>query len=114
MTYRLLDYGDMIVYAEVSGLRGRPTSGVLGALFDLLGEVSIVESRMALAADGMQVSRGRGKKAFIDVTATVTVTPEGKGNKGLPAGRPDLAALEARLKRPIRIKFKPLEAAPGS
>lgn len=110
ITYRLVDYGDMLLYGEIEGLRGRPTSGVLGALFNFIGEVPIVESRMALAADGLQVSRGRGKKGLIDVTTTVTLYPEGRAEKGLPDGRPDLVALEARLKRKLRLSYKPLPA----
>src|SRR3989304_2367044 len=50
--YRLLDYGDRIWYAEVEGLHGRPTSGVLGALFGLIGEARVLESRSAFAVDG--------------------------------------------------------------
>jgi hypothetical protein len=109
--YRLLDYGDRIVYAEVRGLRGRPTSGVLGALFDLIGEASILETRMAVSPDGFQVSRGRGRKAFFDATVTVTIDPSGRAVKGLPRDRPDLRALEARLKQPLRLVFVPFPEA---
>lgn len=112
ITYRLVDYGDMLLYGEIEGLRGRPTSGVLGALFNLFGEVPIVESRMALSADGLQISRGRGRKGFIDVTTTVTLTPEGRAEKGLPPGRPDLQALEQRLKRKLELAWKPLAPPP--
>jgi hypothetical protein len=111
--YRLLDYGDMVVYAEVSGLRGRPVSGVLGALFHVIGEVPIVENRMAVAADGVQVSRGRGRKGLIDVTTTVTLLPSGRADRGLPPGRPDLVALAARLERPIRLSFVPFPVGPA-
>lgn len=111
ITYRLVDYGDMVLYGEIEGLRGRPTSGVLGALFNLIGEVPIVENRMAVSADGLQISRGRGKKGLIDVTTTVTLYPEGRAEKGLPPNRPDLLALEERLKRKLRLAFKPLATA---
>lgn len=113
ITYRLVDYGDMLLYGEIKGLRGRPTSGVLGALFNFIGEVPIVESRMTLSNDGLQISRGRGKKGFIDVTTTVTLTPEGKAEKGLPPGRTDLQALEERLKRRLELAFKPLAPPPA-
>ena len=108
MSYRLLDFGDMVVYGEVRGLRGRPTSGVLGALFDLVGEVSVVESRMAIAGDGVQISRGRGRKVGVVMWATVTVYPDGRVEKGVPPNRPDLEALEARLERPVPLDFVPL------
>jgi hypothetical protein len=106
--YRLLDFGDRIVYAEISGLRGRPASGVLGALFDLIGEVSILENQMAVSSDGFQVSRGRGRKAFFDATVTVTIDPSGRAAKGVPPERADLRALEDRLRQPLRLVFVPL------
>lgn len=113
ITYRLVDYGDLLLYGEITGLRGRPTSGVLGALFNLIGEVPIVENRMALSADGLQISRGRGKKGLIDVTTTVTLYPDGRAEKGLPPGRADLRALEERLKSKLALSFKPLAAPAG-
>jgi hypothetical protein len=102
--YRLLDFGDRVIFAEIEGLRGRPTSGALGMLFDLLGEAAIVESRMAITSDGLQVSWAEGKKAFMSVAATVTVYPDGRVERGLRPERPDLQALEERLKRPWREK----------
>ncbi len=113
ITYRLVDYGDMLLYGEIAGLRGRPTSGVLGALFNLIGEVPIVENRMALSPDGLQVSRGRAKKGLIDVTTTVTLYPEGRAEKGLPPGRADLLALEQRLKRQLQLVYRPLVRRPN-
>jgi hypothetical protein len=112
ISYRLLDFGDMIVFDEVSGLKGRPTSGPLGVLFDLIGEASLVESRMAVAPDGIQISRGRGKKGFLQATSTVTVYPDGRAEKGLPPNRPDLADVETRLKQPIGLVYEPMELRP--
>jgi hypothetical protein len=111
MTYRLLDLGDMIVYGEIRGLHGKPTSGALGLLFKMIGEASILENRMAIAPDGTQVSRARGRKWGRDVTATVVIAPDGRAEKGIPRGRPDLAALEERLKRPLRLTYRPLPVA---
>ena len=108
ITYRLVDYGDRLWYAEVTGLRGRPTSGALGALFALIGEVTVVEDWSAAAPDGTQVLRGRGRKWWFDRTETVTVLPNGRGDRGLPPGRPDLLALEKRLEEPLAIRFRPL------
>ncbi len=108
ITYRLVDYGDRLWYAEVQGLRGRPTSGALGALFAVLGETTVVETWSAAAPDGTQVLRGHGRKWWFDRTETVTVLPNGRGDRGVPPGRPDLAALERRLKEPLAIRFQPL------
>ena len=108
VSYRLLDYGDTIVFHAVDGLRGRPTSGILGLLFQVIGEGHVVESRMGLAADGLQVSRARARKLMIEVATTVTVYPDGRTEKDLPPGRTDLAAIEARLKQPLDVAHPPL------
>lgn len=110
LTYRLLDFGDMLVYGEIEGLRGRPTSGVLGFLFRIIGEGHVTESRMGISADGLQVTRARAEKAFLSVTQTVTVYPDGRTEKDLPPNRPDLATLEARLKQPLKVRYRPLGA----
>jgi hypothetical protein len=109
--YRLVDYGDRLWYAEVSGLSGRPTSGALGLLFDVIGEAGVLESRSAFAPDGTQVVRGRARKFFFVRTATVTVWPDGHADKGVPDDRPDLLALAARLEEPLEIRFRPLDDA---
>lgn len=112
ISYRLLDFGDTVVFAEIEGLLGRPTSGVLGLLFRLIGEGRVEENRMAVSADGLQIARARARKAFFEVTTTVTVYPDGRTEKDTPPGRPDLLALEARLKQPLRLKYRRLERAP--
>lgn len=105
--YRLLDFGDMVVFDELEGLTGRPTSGLLGFLFQIMGEGRVVEYRMAISPDGLQVSHGRAKKAFFEVASTVTVYPDGRTEKDLPRNRPDLRALEVRLKKPLKIRYRP-------
>ena len=110
ITYRLVDYGDRVWYAEIDGLRGRPTSGALGAIFAVIGETTVVESWSATAPDGTQVARGHGVKWWFDRTETITLLPSGRGDRGIPPGRPDLAALEKKLQEPLAIRFRPLEA----
>lgn len=110
ITYRLLDFGDVVVYDEIEGLSGRPTSGILGFLFSIIGEGHVVQSRMAISADGLQVSRARAEKGFMRVVTTVTVHPDGRTEKEVPAGRPDLRALDARLRQPLRIDYLPMPA----
>lgn len=106
ITYRLLEFEDMIVLDQIEGLSGRPISGLLGALFAVIGEGSLKHSRIAVAPDGLQLVRGRAKKVF-SVSTTVTVEPDGRGGKGIPAERPDLAALESKLKSPLKIEYVP-------
>ena len=107
--YRLLAFGDMTVFGEIEGLHGRPTSGVLGLLFKVIGEGRVEENRMAIAADGLQIARARARKAFFEVATTVTVYPDGRTEKDVPPGRPDLLALEVLLKRPLAVAFQPLD-----
>jgi hypothetical protein len=113
ITYRLVDYGDRIWYAEVQGLYGRPTTGALGMLFRIIGEARMVETRTALSSDGLMVVHGHGKKLFIDRKGTVTVWPDGRTRMGVPEGRPDLEGLAARLKEPLEIRFRPFETGGG-
>jgi hypothetical protein len=111
--YRLVEYVDRIWYAEVSGLHGRPTSGVLGLFFALLGEARVVESRSAFSPDGLQVVRGRAHKLVFTRVGTVTVWPDGHAEPGVPEDRPDLRPLEERLKEPLEIRFQPLDQPEG-
>jgi hypothetical protein len=112
ITYRLVDYPDRLWYAEIGGLHGRPTSGALGMLFELIGEARVLESRSAFLPDGAQVVRGRATKWGFDRTETVTVWPDGHADPGVPASRIDLVALETRLLEPLAIRFRPLPKEP--
>ena len=113
ISYRLLDFGDMVVYDEIEGLTGRPTTGLLGLLFQAIGEGRVVQSRMAISRDGLQVSRAKSKKAFLGVTAIATVFPDGRTQKDVPADRPDLLALERQLRQPLDIDYVPLALCDG-
>ena len=104
--YRLVSLGDLVLYDEIEGLRGRPTTGLLGLLFDLIGEGRVVESRMIVAPDGLQITRARARKAFFEVASTVTVHPDGRTEKGLPPERRDLRDLESRLKTPLGLRYR--------
>lgn len=112
VSYRLLDLGDRVVFDEIEGLLGRPMSGLLGLLFQVIGEGHLRENRMTVSGDGLQIAYARASKAFFEVATTVTVYPDGRTEKDLPPGRPDLLALEARLKQPLRFRYRPLERVP--
>ncbi|MBX7183522.1 MAG: hypothetical protein K1Y01_00085 [Vicinamibacteria bacterium] len=107
IVYRLLEVNGMVVYGRIEGLRGRPTSGLLGALFQLIGEGDLKESRMMLSHDGLQISRTRAEKWTFGVTQTVTVYPDGRAEKDIPANRPDLVSIAARLQAPLTIRYRP-------
>ncbi len=102
---KLLDFGDMLLYDEIEGMKGRPTTGLLGALFKIIGEGAIVQSRSAISDDGLQIVYARSKKGFFSVTTTATIYPDGRAIKGLPKDRPDLKKIEKRLKQPIKIEY---------
>jgi len=106
VTYRLLEFDHMVVLDRVEGLSGRPASGLLGALFSVMGEGGLKHSRIGIAEDGLQVATARVKKLF-SVSTTVTVEPDGRAKKGVPEGRADLAAIEATLKSPLDIEYVP-------
>ena len=106
VTYRLLQFDDMVVIDEMEGLTARPTSGDLGALFRIIGEASLKQSRMAESEDRVQVARTRSSRLF-SVTVTSTIDPDGNGRKGIPDGRPDLEEIEARLGQTLDIEYVP-------
>ncbi|MCZ6601834.1 MAG: hypothetical protein O6952_02375, partial [Planctomycetota bacterium] len=106
ITFRLLDFGEMVVYDKIEGTSGRPLSGVLGALFKMIGEGDIKYSRSALMDDGLQAVRAKATKVF-SKTTTITVYPDGRAEKGVPPDRADLAETEERLKRDLEIEYHP-------
>lgn len=106
ITYRLLEFDDMVVMDKMDGVTGRPLTGMLGKLFSVIGEGGIKYSRSAISGDGLLVIRARSKKV-LSVSATVTVQPDGKAKKGVPDDRPDLEAIEERLKQDLEIDYVP-------
>src|SRR6056297_2477496 len=103
ITYQLIDFGGFVAYENMQGIRGRPTSGALGALFSLLGMAEIRQSRFAVAGDQTQVNWSRVKKLF-SFTALTTITPEGIARRGIPSGRTDLHALAELLETKIGVE----------
>ena len=104
-SYRLLDLGDWFVCDQVRGLSGRPTSGLLGFIFRIIGDGRIVHSRMAVSDDGLQIVRGTSKKGFMSITTTATVFRDGEMIKDLPDGRSDLEELKKRVKQKLEVEF---------
>lgn len=111
-SWRILDYGQAMVYDDVHGVGGRAISGLLGAIFSLIGHAQALQTRFAIAADGTQVSRTTARKV-LTLTQTITIRPDGSVLTGLPANRPDLATLERMLtKLPMRVTYKPMDRSP--
>jgi len=63
------------------------------------------------APDGLQVSRARAGKGPFKVETSVTVFPDGRMEKDVPAGRPDLKSLEQRLLLARKVRYRPLDRA---
>ena len=103
--FKLLEYDDMLVFDQVTGISVRPV-GFLSALFAVLGKPDLKESRIAVSGDEWQVMRGQ-VKVFpgISKTATATIEPGGRGHEGVPPDRADLAALEERMTRTLKLRY---------
>ena len=111
-SWRVVDFGRAIVYDEVRGVSGRATSGVLGAIFSLIGHARALQTRFAIAADGLQVSRTTARKG-LTLTKTITIRPDGTVLTDLPKDRPDLEALDRRLANlPLRVAYRTMDRSP--
>jgi len=106
MTFRFLVFTDMIVLDDIQGISGRPLDGVLGTIFKVIGEGNAVYARYGISADGRQVLRTKAKKV-ISKTVTATINPDGTAQSGVPEGRTDLLAMEARLQAPLEMEYLP-------
>jgi hypothetical protein len=103
--FKLLEYDDMLVFDEVTGISVRPL-GFLSAVFALLGKPDVKQTRIAVSADQWQVVRGH-LRVFpgISKTGTAAIEPDGRGHEGLPPERADLRALKVRLSRPLELRY---------
>lgn len=105
ITYLLIDFGDFVAYESIQGIRGRPTSGALGALFGLLGMAEIRQSRFAVADDQTQVNWSRVAKLFA-FNALSTITPDGIAGRGVPQNRKDLQELAEKLETGMEVEAR--------
>lgn len=103
INYTLIDFGEFVAYENLEGIRGKPTSGGLGALFGFLGTAKILSSRFAVAGDQTQVNRSLVKKLF-PFTMLTTISSDGTAERGIPDDRDDLKALADRLDIEIDIR----------
>jgi len=103
--FKLLEYDDMLVFDQVTGISVRPI-GFLSALFAVLGKPDLKQTRVAVSADQWQVVRGQ-VKVFpgISKTGTATIEPDGRGHEGVPADRADLRALKTRMSQPLKLRY---------
>jgi len=111
ITYRVLDFGDMIMYDEMNGLAGQPTSGILGWLFRLIGEGHIMWSKLAITPTNEEIVRARAKKGVFEIESVLTIFPNGRTVKNLPKGRRDLKSYEELISEPVVIEYYPIDPA---
>ncbi len=103
VTFRLVELDNgVVVYDDMEGVYGRPTSGFWGTVLSVIGEAAVLESRLAAADSNLYVFT-RGKKV-VSMSVTATVFKNGRGVQGIP---PELAHLEQRLRQPIDIEYLP-------
>jgi hypothetical protein len=103
--FKLLEYDDMLVFDQVTGISVRPI-GFLSAIFAVLGKPDLKQTRIAVSADQWQVVRGRVKVfAGISKTGTATIEPDGRGHEGVPPDRGDLRALKERMSQPVELRY---------
>ena len=102
---KLLEYDDMLVFDQVTGISVRPM-GFLSGVFAVLGKPDLKQNRIGATADQWQVMRGQ-VKVFpgITKTATVVIEPGGRGHEKAPPGRTDLTALGERMNRPVKLRY---------
>ncbi len=102
---KVLEYDDMLVFDQVTGMSVRPM-GFLSGLFAVLGKPDLKQTRIGATADHWQVMRGQ-VKVFpgISKTGTATIEPDGRGHEDVPPDRPDLGALKERMKRPLELRY---------
>jgi hypothetical protein len=114
MTYSMLVYDHMVVFDEMEGLTGRPTSGGLALLFEVIGEGRVVWSRQAISPSGLQLTRTRATKGFFSKTATITVRPDGVAFRGLEEGaEAELEPIEQRLLEPVEARYYGVPGPPA-
>jgi hypothetical protein len=103
--FKLLEYKDMVVFDEIQGISVRPM-GFFSALFAIIGNPDLKQNRIATSRDQWQVMRGK-VKAFLGIsdTHTATIEPNGEAHEGVPHDRPDLKAVETRLKRTLKLQY---------
>jgi hypothetical protein len=103
--FKLLEYDDMLVFDQVTGISVRPM-GFLSAVFAVLGKPDLKQTRIAVSSDQWQVMRGRVNVfAGISKTGTATIEPGGRGHEGVPPGRTDLGALKERMSRSLKLRY---------
>ncbi len=105
--FKLLEYEDMLVFDQVTGISIRPT-GFFAAVFAVLGKPELKQTRLAVGAGEWQVMRVQ-VSVFpgISKTGTASIEPGGRAHEGIPRGQADLGALAKRMRQPVKLRYGP-------
>ena len=106
VSYKLLKFKDFILYDQVSGVSGRPTTGFFSVFLGFFGDGSVKQSRSAITADGLQIVRTRAQLWGLSKTVIVTIQKNGRAAEGIDRTRGDIRAIETTLKRELRIRYR--------
>jgi hypothetical protein len=102
---KVLEYDDMIVFDQVTGISVRPL-GFLSGIFAVLGKPDLKQTRIGVTPDQWQVMRAQVKMfPGISKTGTAMIEPGGRGHEHIPSGRQDLATLAEQMKRPVKLRY---------
>lgn len=111
INFRLLDFGDQIVFDQIQGIKGCPTSGALGLIFKgfrALGLYpSVVQTCMTVSNDNLLILSAKFKFLGFKITLISTIYPDGHAIIGLPDDRADLKEIKKRLEYPLEIEYYP-------
>ena len=105
ISYWLVDYGDLVLSDEISGLRGKPMQGALALAFKLVGSGRAEWSRSLITPDGSMLTYSRAARGPFAANLMTTTLASGHLVKGLPEDRPEWRPLEKRLKEPLKLKY---------
>ncbi len=105
VTYKLLKFKDFILYDQVSGVSGKPTTGFFKWLFRFF-DGHVMQSRSAITADGLQIVQTRARLGPLQKTVIVTIQKNGRAEETLDRTRGDIRQIEATLKQEIGIRYR--------
>ena len=109
ITYRILDFGHMVMYDDINGIYGKPSTGIFGLIFKFISEARIIWSKITINVDEIQITRAKAKKGIFEIESTVTIYPNGFTLKNLPSKRHDLEQFEKYVTQTVEIKYFPIE-----
>jgi hypothetical protein len=107
--YKLVKFRDargFILTDQISGVSGKPTTGFLGALFQVLGDSQVLQSRSAISSDGLQIVQAHARWFLVNKKLIVTIQKDGRAEAGIDPTRRDLQEIERLITQDLRIRYR--------